>query len=385
MSTEVAAAAIVRHGRVLAARRVHPAEVSGNWELPGGKLDPGETAAEAVVREVREELSCRIEVTGQLEGRTPIRPGYELTVHSAVLLEGVPVPHEHDALRWVGPEELGELPWLPSDRPFLPSLRRRLVAGQRLEGGNVGGAVRIGSTVRRGSGPWTRSVHAVMRHLRAEGVPGVPPVLGIDDAGREVLGYLPGRVIDVDRETASDELLVDAFGWLRRCHDALATFAGDGPWRVVDRPLEPGELICHGDFAPYNVATSSSATGERVVGVFDWDIAGPAKPVQELAWAAWHWVPLNRDAPPAESARRLRLLASAYGATVPAVDIVAAVEPRMRWAVEVIAAGQLAGDPGMLNLARVGEPENTVRALEGFAGRAPQIRRLLQREATGQV
>ena len=52
----VVAAAIVRDGRVLAARRTQPANVAGRWELPGGKVDPGETPEQALVRELREEL-----------------------------------------------------------------------------------------------------------------------------------------------------------------------------------------------------------------------------------------------------------------------------------------------------------------------------------------
>ena len=378
MTVEVAAAAVVRHGRVLAARRVSPVEVAGGWELPGGKVDPGESAAAAVVREVREELACDVRVVSSLPGRAAIRPGYELTVHVAEIVGGSPVPHEHDAWRWLGPEELDELPWLASNRPFLPELRQRLLSGDRLPGGNVGGAVRIGSTVRRETGPWTPAVHALMRHARSRGVPCVPPVLGFDELGREVLGFLPGRLIDVGSETVSDGLLVDAFGWLRRFHAAVASFSSVGPWRIVDRPLQPGEIVAHGDFAPYNVAVSSSATGERVVGVFDWDIAGPATVEQELAWAAWHWVPLLREQPPADQARRLALLAEAYGGTVAAVDILGAVQQHMQWAVEVITEGQRAGDPGMLNLARVGEPENTISALDRFVRREPRVRQLLE-------
>ena len=56
----VVGAAVVRHGRVLATRRTHPPEAAGRWELPGGKVEPGEGPADAVVREVREELGCEV-------------------------------------------------------------------------------------------------------------------------------------------------------------------------------------------------------------------------------------------------------------------------------------------------------------------------------------
>ncbi len=75
---EVVAAALVDHGRVLAARRVRPADVAGGWELPGGKIDVGESAAEAVVRELREELGCTVEVVRPLRwpstGQDRVRP-----------------------------------------------------------------------------------------------------------------------------------------------------------------------------------------------------------------------------------------------------------------------------------------------------------------------
>ena len=62
----VVGAAIVRHGCVLAARRTAPVAAAGRWEFPGGKVEPGETAEAALVRELDEELGCAVEVTGWL-------------------------------------------------------------------------------------------------------------------------------------------------------------------------------------------------------------------------------------------------------------------------------------------------------------------------------
>lgn len=80
-------AAIVREGRVLAARRTAPPETAGRWELPGGKVEPGETPEEALVREVAEELGCGIRVAGWLPGSARIGDTHELTVAVAVLLD----------------------------------------------------------------------------------------------------------------------------------------------------------------------------------------------------------------------------------------------------------------------------------------------------------
>ena len=123
----VVGVAVVAHGRLLAARRTSPAEAAGRWELPGGKVEPGESPAEAAVREVAEELGCDVTVTGALDGAQPIRPGLSLQVLVARLEAGGPVPHEHDALRWLGPEELDSVDWLEPDRPFLDSLRALLL------------------------------------------------------------------------------------------------------------------------------------------------------------------------------------------------------------------------------------------------------------------
>ncbi len=376
-SIEVTAAAIVSRGRVLAARRTHPADVAGGWELPGGKVDPGESVVDAVRREVQEELGCDVSYAFALAGRTAIKPGYELTAHVVGLVAGEPVPHEHDAVRWLGPEDLDDVDWLPSDRPFLSELRDLLLDGHRLPGGNVGGAVQIGATVRRATGPWTPAVHALLDHLVASGVAEVPTVLGVDARGREVLSYLPGHQVDVDTDAASDALLGAAMAWLRDYHLVVRDFRHPGPWRSVHRPLADGEVICHHDFAPYNVALSSSATGERLVGVFDWDMAGPGTPLDDLAFAAWNWVPLHRALPAEVCAMRLAVMASAYGDGVRPVDILDGVVPRIERSVVLIAAGQAAGDEGMLNLATVGEPARTTAALDALRTRLPAIRRLL--------
>ena len=124
----VIGAAIVQDGRVLAARRTTPAAAAGGWELPGGKVEEGEHPDETVVREVREELGCGIEVTGHLAGEQPIRDGYVLHVAVARLVDGEPIPleGEHDAVRWLTADELEEVRWLEPDLPFLDEIREVL-------------------------------------------------------------------------------------------------------------------------------------------------------------------------------------------------------------------------------------------------------------------
>jgi 8-oxo-dGTP diphosphatase len=74
------------------------------------------------VREVLEELGCHIRVVRWLAAEAPIGETYVLRVALAVLSDGVPEPVEHDAVRWLAADELGDVEWLEPDRPFLRSL-----------------------------------------------------------------------------------------------------------------------------------------------------------------------------------------------------------------------------------------------------------------------
>lgn len=124
--TLVVGVAIIDVGRVLAARRALPPELAGGWEFPGGKVGPDEDPADAAVREIAEELGCDIEVTGWLPGDVEIRPGLTLRVATAVVVRREPVPREHDIIRWLAPDQLDEVTWLPADVPFLEPLREVL-------------------------------------------------------------------------------------------------------------------------------------------------------------------------------------------------------------------------------------------------------------------
>ncbi|MFB6981423.1 (deoxy)nucleoside triphosphate pyrophosphohydrolase [Streptomyces scopuliridis] len=125
----VVAGAVYDRGRLLAARRSAPPDVAGRWELPGGKLEPGETPQQALVRELREELGVETEPVERIPGEWPLKPGYVLQVWTARLLSGEPLPLEdHDELRWLGPDEIHTVDWLDQDRPAVAEAARRLPA-----------------------------------------------------------------------------------------------------------------------------------------------------------------------------------------------------------------------------------------------------------------
>ncbi|MXG89322.1 (deoxy)nucleoside triphosphate pyrophosphohydrolase [Nocardioides flavescens] len=120
----VVGAAVVRDGRVLAARRTTPPEAAGRWEFPGGKVDEGESDDAALVRELAEELGVRVRVVRWLAGEQSVGPGgrYRLRVAVVRLEAGEPEATEHDRLRWLDPARLDEVDWLDGDRPFLDEL-----------------------------------------------------------------------------------------------------------------------------------------------------------------------------------------------------------------------------------------------------------------------
>lgn len=121
------AAAIIRDGRLLAARRTEPARLAGRWELPGGKVDPGESDEDALVRECLEELGVKIRPIERVGGDWPLTDlGDVMRVWTARIVEGEPTALEHSALRWLAGAELYDVDWLPGDLPVVNALRGHL-------------------------------------------------------------------------------------------------------------------------------------------------------------------------------------------------------------------------------------------------------------------
>ncbi len=311
----VVGAAIIRHGRVLAARRTAPAAAAGRWEFPGGKVEAGESAEQGLVREIREELGLDVELGPWLAGSVPVGQTHALTVALArIARDAVPQPVEHDQLRWVGPEELDELDWLEPDRPFLAELREVLLDGEPMAAGSE--VVRVGRTVRRPTGPWTPAVHALLAQLRRHLVPGVPRVLGIDERGREVLELLPGRPVPV--EEMDDVHLVALVQLLDTVNAAAGGFSHPD--------LGPIALFSHDELGPEQVLFE----GTRVTGVTGWRHAAPTLPLRQLAHLAWAAAPMTLS--DAEIVRRLELIAEAFSGPS-ARELLAAVGDRVRAAV----------------------------------------------------
>jgi 8-oxo-dGTP diphosphatase len=121
----VVGAAIVRDGRLLAARRSAPPALAGGWELPGGKVEAGESEADALVRECREELGVAVAAGERVPGEWLLRDDLVLRVYLARIVAGEPRSLEdHDEIRWLTRAELFSVAWLPADLPAVTAVER---------------------------------------------------------------------------------------------------------------------------------------------------------------------------------------------------------------------------------------------------------------------
>lgn len=124
----VVGAVIVKKGKIFCAQRNAEQSLPLLWEFPGGKIEEAETAQDALVREIEEELKCKIAVGKKLEYTV-----YEydfgivhLTTYYCRVIEGEPVLLEHAASKWLLPSELYSLEWAPADIPAIDRIIKDL-------------------------------------------------------------------------------------------------------------------------------------------------------------------------------------------------------------------------------------------------------------------
>ncbi|WP_341677959.1 aminoglycoside phosphotransferase family protein [Niveibacterium sp. SC-1] len=160
-----------------------------------------------------------------------------------------------------------------------------------LAGGNLNAVQRRGDTVIRPAGPWSPTIHRLLRHVRERGVTWVPQPFAIEN-GFEQVGFMAGEVAHGAPDWLwPGHLLVEVAQALRQWHDATADFdRADARWQSA--PRAPQEVICHCDFAPYNCVFGAGPDGHHFVGAIDFDTCLPGPRLWDLAYTAYRFVPL---------------------------------------------------------------------------------------------
>ncbi len=225
--------------------------------------------------------------------------------------------------------------------------RMVVVTEEPLAGGFVGAAVRVGDTVRKSPPPDPGFVRGLLGFFAERGWAGAPRFLGVDERGREVLGFVDGDVPWRDGAPPVDDVALAGVARLVRAfHDLTAGSALAGGQ----------EVVCHHDLSPRNTVFR----GGVPVAFIDWDIAGPGLRAQDVAHVCWQFVPLGPGVAVGAAARRVRVVADAYGWE----DLAVLVETVLWWqdrcwrGIEAAAEG---GDPAMVRLRDAGVVEH-VRA-----------------------
>ena len=299
-------AAVLRdaRGRVLLARRTAGRDLAGAWEFPGGKVEPGETALQALARELDEELGIRVRAAEPLISVPQAYPGKRivLDVHTVHAFEGTPRGRERQALAWAPPEKLSRYPMPPADRPvvavltapgrylvspetiepdaFLTRLDRALAAGLRRVQMRVRGlsAARMASLAREAAS----RCHASGAELLLNGEPGLAADLGVglhlparDLMALSVLPTLaPGQRVAASCHDADELAQAERLG---------VHFAVLGPVRATEsHPGAPGlgwerfsrlregvslPIYAIGGMKPADVATARRHGAQGVAGI----------------------------------------------------------------------------------------------------------------------
>ncbi|MCQ1059857.1 phosphotransferase [Photobacterium sp. DNB23_23_1] len=165
---------------------------------------------------------------------------------------------------------------------------------EELQGGREGHIFRSDNKIYRPRGKWSETVQFLLSHIAEHGFNSAPKPYGFDGKNNEILSYVEGDVFNypLKGNIATTEALTSAAKLLRLYHDASSSFLSkhsNQPMKWMLPSREPTEVICHGDYAPYNV----SLMGSETVGIIDFDTAHPAPRTWDIAYALYCWAPFK--------------------------------------------------------------------------------------------
>ena len=182
---------------------------------------------------------------------------------------------------------------------------------------------RTGDTVRRPAEFWTPAVHGLLRHLQAAGFPAPRPIS--IEGETEILTWIDGESGPAGwAKIVPESGLRRWAAFLRRYHEAVAGYRppSGAAWSSGPGASAPGEIICHGDFGPWNGVWH----GDHIAGLIDFDHARPAPPLFDIAYALEYAAPFRSDneclnwlryPQPPDRRRRIEIFCDAYGVPVP--------------------------------------------------------------------
>jgi phosphotransferase family enzyme len=173
-----------------------------------------------------------------------------------------------------------------------------------LSGGNITrGVVRLGGTVRRARSRRSAFAAQVLSQLELVAFPYAPRYLGVDEQGRDILSFIPGRTTDHPSQRAAGAYALGG-RVLRALHDATA-----------GHPLaDAQECVIHGDPGPYNTIFQDGLP----VALIDWDTCRPGRRIDDLGYMAWTWcIQSQGNVPIDEQAEHLHEVSRGYGDVQP--------------------------------------------------------------------
>lgn len=162
-----------------------------------------------------------------------------------------------------------------------------------LHGGRNGKIHKLGEKVIRPSNKWTQDVHDFLRFIHAEGADFVPYPYEITDYNKEVLSFLPGEVFHypLPKQALTDNMLISVAKLLWNFHQYSRSYVS----RLTNKEqwmlpiMSPVEVLCHGDFAPYNVTIED----HKATSIIDFDTLHPGSEMWDISYAIYRWVPFT--------------------------------------------------------------------------------------------